>query len=172
MFPQCPSDSYWATSSIDRSKTPIQFRFNYDSVPNWPQAAAIALVEKLKKEEAVDNSRVYITGLSMGGMGTFEAVYRNPGMFAAAAPICGGGNEGLYNEKVKETSFRVFHGDADAVVKVDLSRNMVARLKELKVPVEYIEYPGVNHNSWDNAFAEPDFMSWLFQHKLKPKKKK
>lgn len=172
VFPQCPSDSYWATSSIDRSKNPIQFRFNYDSIPNWPQAAAIALVEKLKLEESIDNSRVYITGLSMGGMGTFEAVYRNPGLFAAAAPICGGGNETLYNDKVKETAFRVFHGDADAVVKVDLSRNMVARLKELKVPVEYIEYPGVNHNSWDNAFAEPDFMSWLFQHKIKPKKKK
>ncbi len=172
VFPQCPSDSYWATSSIDRSKNPIQFRFNYDSIPNWPQAAAIALVEKLKLEESIDNSRVYITGLSMGGMGTFEAVYRNPGLFAAAAPICGGGNETLYNDKVKETAFRVFHGDADAVVKVDLSRNMVARLKELKVPVEYIEYPGVNHNSWDNAFAEPDFMSWLMKHKIKPRKKK
>jgi len=172
VFPQCPSDSYWATSSIDRTKNPIQFRFNYDSVPNWPQAAAVALVEKLKKEESVDNSRVYITGLSMGGMGTFEAVYRNPGLFAAAAPICGGGNETLYTDKVKETSFRVFHGDADAVVKVDLSRNMVARLKELKVPVEYIEYPGVNHNSWDNAFAEPDFISWLMKHQLKTKKKK
>jgi len=171
VFPQCPSDSYWATSSIDRSKNPIQFRFNYDSIPNWPQAAAIELVEKLKKEEAVDKSRVYITGLSMGGMGTFEAVYRNPGLFAAAAPICGGGNESLYSDKVKETAFRVFHGDADAVVKVDLSRNMVARLKELNVPVEYIEYPGVNHNSWDNAFAEPDFISWLFKHQLKEKKK-
>ena len=108
----------------------------------------------------------------MGGMGTFEAVYRNPGLFAAAAPICGGGNETLYTDKVKETSFRVFHGDADVVVKVDLSRNMVTRLKELKVPVEYIEYPGVNHNSWDNAFAEPDFISWLMKHQLKPKKKK
>jgi acetyl esterase/lipase len=52
-------------------------------------------------------------------------------------------------------------------VNVDLSRKMVARLKELKVPVEYIEYKGVNHNSWDNAFAEPTFMSWLFQHQLK-----
>lgn len=172
VFPQCPSDSYWATSSIDRSKNPIQFRFNYDSIPNWPQAAAIALVEKLKQEESIDNNRVYITGLSMGGMGTFEAVYRNPGLFAAAAPICGGGNETLYNDKVKETAFRVFHGDADGVVKVDLSRNMVTRLKELKVPVEYIEYPGVNHNSWDNAFAEPDFISWLMKHQLKPKKKK
>jgi predicted peptidase len=172
VFPQCPSNSFWATSSIDRTKTPTQFRFNYDSLPSWPQEAATALVKKLAVEESVDKSRIYITGLSMGGMGTFEAVYRNPDLFAAAAPICGGGNDSLYNNSVKKTSFRVFHGNADAVVNVDLSRKMVARLKELKVPVEYIEYPGVNHNSWDNAFAEPTFMSWLFQQSMKPNKKK
>jgi predicted peptidase len=172
VFPQCPSNSFWATSSIDRNKTPTQFRFNYDSLPNWPQEAATALVKKLADEESVDKSKIYITGLSMGGMGTFEAVYRNPDLFAAAAPICGGGNDSLYNNSVKKTSFRVFHGNADAVVNVDLSRKMVARLKELKVPVEYIEYPGVNHNSWDNAFAEPTFMSWLFQQSMKPNKKK
>lgn len=172
VFPQCPSNSYWATSSIDRTKSPIKFRFNYDSVPSWPQAAATALVNKIADEESVDKGRIYITGLSMGGMGTFEAVYRNPTLFAAAAPICGGGNDSLYNNSVKKTAFRIFHGDADVVVNVDLSRKMVSRLKELKVPVEYIEYPGVNHNSWDNAFAEPSFMSWLFQHSLKPNKKK
>ncbi len=109
--------------------------------------AATALVNKIGNEESVDKGRIYITGLSMGSMGTFEAVYRNPNLFAAAAPICGGGN-------------------------VDLSRKMVARLKELKVPVEYIEYPGVNHNSWDNAFAEPTFMSWLFQHQMVTDKKR
>ncbi len=172
VFPQCPSNSYWATSSIDRSKSPVQFRFNYDSIPNWPQAAANALAKQLANEESVDQSRIYITGLSMGGMGTFESVYRNPNFYAAAAPICGGGNDSLYNNSIKNTAFRVFHGDADAVVSVNLSRKMVARLNELKVPVEYIEYRGVNHNSWDNAFAEPTFMSWLFQHSMKTNKKK
>ena len=172
VFPQCPSNNYWATSTIDRTKSPIQFRYNYDSVANWPQAAATALIKQIAAEESVDQSRIYITGLSMGGMGTFEAVYRNPNLFAAAAPICGGGNDSLYNNSVKQTAFRVFHGAADAVVNVDLSRKMVARLTELKVPVEYVEYPGVNHNSWDNAFAEPNFMSWLFQHKLPPAKKR
>ncbi len=172
VFPQCPSNSFWATSSIDRTKSPVQFRFNYDSIPSWPQAAANALAKQIANEESVDQSRIYITGLSMGGMGTFESVYRNPNFYAAAAPICGGGNDSLYNSSIKNTSFRVFHGDADVVVNVDLSRKMVGRLKELKVPVEYIEYKGVNHNSWDNAFAEPSFMSWLFQHSMKPNKKK
>lgn len=172
VFPQCPTDSYWANSTIDRTKNPIERTFNYSDTAPWPLAAATALVNKIANEESVDKGRMYITGLSMGGMGTFEAVYRNPNLFAAAAPICGGGNDSLYNNTVKKTAFRVFHGDADVVVNVDLSRKMVARLKELKVPVEYIEYPGVNHNSWDNAFAEPTFMSWLFQHQMAPDKKR
>jgi predicted peptidase len=115
VFPQCPSNSFWATSSIDRSKSPVQFRFNYDSIPNWPQAAANALAKQLANEESVDQSRIYITGLSMGGMGTFESVYRNPNFYAAAAPICGGGNDSLYNNSIKNTAFRVFHGDADVL---------------------------------------------------------
>ncbi|WP_295234234.1 alpha/beta hydrolase fold domain-containing protein [Sediminibacterium sp.] len=172
VFPQCPSNSYWSNSTIDRTKNPIERVFNYNDTSSWPLAASSELVKKIAEEESVDKGRIYITGLSMGGMGTFEAVYRNPNLFAAAAPICGGGNDSLYNSSIKNTSFRVFHGDADVVVNVDLSRKMVARLKELKVPVEYIEYKGVNHNSWDNAFAEPSFMSWLFQHSMKPNKKK
>lgn len=172
VFPQCPSNSYWSNSTIDRTKNPIVRTFNYTDTSTWPLAATSELVKKIAEEEAVDKSRIYITGLSMGGMGTFEAVYRNPNLFAAAAPICGAGNDTLYNNSVKNTAFRIFHGDADVVVKVDYSRKMVARLKELKVPVEYIEYPGVNHTSWDNAFAEPNFISWFFQHQLKAEKKR
>ena len=102
----------------------------------------------------------------MGGMGTFETVYRNPGMFAAALPICGGGDTSKYNASVGKTSFWVFHGDMDAAVNVDLSRKMVATLKSLGIPVRYSEYPGVNHNSWDNAFKEPDYLSWMFSKKI------
>ena len=98
----------------------------------------------------------------MGGMGTFEAVYRAPGLFAAAAPICGGGDVARYDKRVRKVPFWVFHGDADAVVGVKQSRDMVAKLKTLRNKVKYTEYPGVNHNSWDNAFAETDFLAWMF----------
>ena len=98
----------------------------------------------------------------MGGMGTFEAVYREPKLFAAAAPICGGGDTKAYSKQSARVPFRIFHGADDAVVAVNLSRDMVGRLKELNASVQYIEYPGVNHNSWDNAFAEPDFLGWFF----------
>lgn len=103
----------------------------------------------------------------MGGMGTFESVYRYPELYAAALPICGGGDAKSYDKRVKKTAFWIFHGADDAVVDVKLSREMLAKLKSLKVENKYSEYPGVNHNSWDNAFAEPAFLSWMFAHKRK-----
>lgn len=162
VFPQCPPESYWASVKIDRSTSPIRLDFDYSREPNWPLVSAMEVVRSLMKDEGVDKKRIYIVGLSMGGMGTFEAVYRHPKLFAAAVPICGGGDTQRY-EKVK-TSFRVFHGEADQVVGVDQSRKMVDALQKLGNDVTYKEYPGVNHNSWDNAFAEPDFLSWLFSH--------
>ena len=101
----------------------------------------------------------------MGGMGTFEAVYRYPKLFAAATPICGGGDSKHYNKRVRKVPFSIYHGDSDVVVGVKESQQMVARLKSLKANVRYKEFPGVNHNSWDNAFAEPDYLSWMFSKK-------
>jgi predicted peptidase len=163
IIPQCPLESSWASIKADRTKQPVKFEFDYTAEPNWPLVAANELVKKIIKEEAVDAKRTYISGLSMGGMGTFESVYRYPGLYTAALPICGGGNTTLYDQRVKKTSFWVFHGAADAVVDVKLSREMVEKLKSLKADVTYSEYPGVHHNSWDNAFAEPDYLKWMFQ---------
>lgn len=163
VFPQCPEDSYWSSVQIDRAKTPLALDFDYTRPANEPLTLAMMLVAELVKTEGVDARRVYITGLSMGGMGTFEAVYRNPGVFAAALPICGGGDTGHYRKV--DTPFWVFHGTDDAVVDVNYSRAMVDRLKELKVKVKYTEYPGVNHNSWDNAFTEKKFLKWMFRKK-------
>jgi predicted peptidase len=167
LIPQCPEDSYWAAVNIDRSAQPLKISFNYNAPPLWPLVAANDLVKKIANEEAVDKSRIYITGLSMGGMGTFESVYRYPDLYAAALPICGGGDTNAYDKRVKKTAFWLFHGAADAVVDVKLSREMLAKLKSLKVKNKYSEYPGVNHNSWDNAFADPAFLSWMFAHKRK-----
>jgi predicted peptidase len=162
IVPQCPTDSYWGNVNLDRSTSPITLGFDYTRAITPPLKNAIGLVQKISKEEAVDSKRIYITGLSMGGMGTFEAVYRYPKLFAAAIPICGGGDTVHYDKRVKKIPFRVFHGDADAVISVNESRSIVKKLEALKVSVIYKEYPAVNHNSWDNAFAEPDFLSWMF----------
>jgi predicted peptidase len=167
VLPQCPEESFWAVTRIDRSVQPFKIDFDYTAQPNWPLAAANELVKKIITEGSVDKSRVYITGLSMGGMGTFESVYRNPDLYAAALPICGGGDVASYDRRVSKTAFWVFHGAADAVVNVKLSQEMVGKLKALKAEVKYSEYPGVNHNSWDNAFAEKDYLSWMLSHKRK-----
>ena len=167
IFPQCPEESFWAAAKIDRSVQPYKIDFDYNAQPTWPLAAANELVKKTINEGSVDKSKVYITGLSMGGMGTFESVYRNPDMYAAALPICGGGDVKNYDKRVTKTAFWVFHGAADAIVNVKLSQQMVDKLKALKAEVKYSEYPGVNHNSWDNAFAEKDYLNWMLQHKKK-----
>jgi len=167
IFPQCPEESFWAVTKIDRTAQPFKIEFNYTAPPNWPLAAANELVKKIMNEEGVDNKQVFITGLSMGGMGTFESVYRYPGMYAAALPVCGGGDVNNYDKRVAKTAFWVFHGAADPVVDVKLSQQMVEKLKALKAEVKYSEYPGVNHNSWDNAFAEKDYLSWMMRHKKK-----
>lgn len=167
VFPQCSADGYWSSVSLDRTQSPLALEFDYNK-PITPQLkAAIELVQLLKQNERVDKSRVYIAGLSMGGMGTFEAVYRYPELFAAAVPICGGADVKAYDKRVSKVPFRVFHGAKDAVVDVKHSQVIVDKLKILDTKVEYIEYPEVNHNSWDNAFAEPDFLSWIFSKKQK-----
>ncbi len=163
VFPQCPRESYWSSVTIDRNSGPLRLSFDYNNPITPPLSDAISLVQRLMEDEAVDTERVYITGLSMGGMGTFEAVHRFPGLFAAALPICGGGDT-LHYKKVR-TPFWVFHGADDSTVDVRYSRTMVKKLGELKMKVKYTEYPGVNHNSWDNAFAEKDFLKWMFRQK-------
>jgi predicted peptidase len=167
LVPQCPEDSYWAAVKIDRSTQPFNITFDYTAPPQWPLVAANELVKKVANEEGVDKSKIYITGLSMGGMGTFESIYRFPDLYAAALPICGGGDTNAYDKRVRKTAFWIFHGADDAVVDVKLSRQMVEKLKSLKTKNQYTEYPGVNHNSWENAFADPAFLSWMFQHKRK-----
>ncbi|MEN9548459.1 MAG: hypothetical protein RIR12_1050 [Bacteroidota bacterium] len=167
VFPQCPTESFWSAVNVDRTVSPVRLQFNYDYPITWPLAAVEKLTRDLIAKEAIDKKRCYVVGLSMGGMGTFEMVYRFPKLFAAAMPICGGGDVIRYDERVKGTNFWIFHGDVDAVVGVNESRAMVEKLKALQVKFTYTEYENVNHNSWDNAFAEPTFISWMFTHKRK-----
>ncbi len=166
VFPQCPRESYWSAVKIDRSENPYTLDFDYAEAPTPALEAVAELVTKLSREEAVDPDRRYVMGLSMGGMGTFEMVYRHPRTFAAAVPICGGGDDSRYDKRVRDVAFWLFHGAADAVVNVEESRAMERRLRELEVrELDYTEYPGVNHNSWDSAFAEPELLPWLFSQK-------
>ena len=112
----------------------------------------------------VDKQRIYIMGLSMGAMGTYDMTIRYPEIFAAAIPICGTVNPTRLSA-AKEVKFRIFHGDADSVVPVSGSHQAYKALKAAGADVKYTEFPGVTHGSWNPAFTLPDFMSWLFSQK-------
>ncbi len=168
VFPQCAKEDYWAKKKY-REKKKIGKRFKFPLNLGRPTRSlhlASLLLHQLIKEEAVDPKRIYIAGLSMGGMGTFEMLARYPKRFAAAIPICGGGNPNHTFYYAKNTALWIFHGDEDSVVGVRHSRRMSKQLKRFNANVKYTEYEGVDHLSWVPAFKEPDFLEWMFSKQL------
>lgn len=164
VFPQCPADKYWAPSS-----RPEKFEKEYfplDEEVSQPLGMVERLLSQLVSEYPIDTDRIYVIGLSMGGMGTYDIVCRNPDTFAAAVAICGAVNEQRLHQINSKTNFRLYHGDEDSVVPVFFSREAYKALKESGKRVEYFEFPGVNHGSWNPAFNQPDFISWIYNHTL------
>lgn len=125
---------------------------------------ALKMVDNLCKTAPIDTDRIYLTGLSMGGYGTWSLAAAEPGRWAAIVPICGGGNPKLV-EKFKDIPCWCFHGDKDEGVKVTRSREMIDALKAAGANPKYTEYPGVGHNSWDKAYGTPELYTWLFEQK-------
>ena len=110
---------------------------------------------------AVISRGLYVTGMSLGGYGTWDIIGRRPEAFAAAVPICGGGNISKAPLMVK-TAVWAFHGDQDELVNVSESRRMIEAIKKAGGEPRYTEYKGVGHNSWERAFAEQDLLPWMF----------
>ena len=131
-----------------------------------PGRLAVELVESIQKEYSIDPNRLYITGLSMGGFGTWDIITRHPDMFAAAVPICGGGDP-TKADKIAKLPIWVFHGGADNVVNPERSREMVEAIKKAGGNAKYTEYPKVGHNSWVKAYQDADMHNWLFEQKRK-----
>jgi predicted peptidase len=127
---------------------------------------ALDILAEVQKEYKTDSKRVYLTGLSMGGFGTWGLAAKYPEKWAAIVPICGGGDP-KSAEKIKDVPCWCFHGDADTAVKVDQSRAMVKALEAAGGKPKYTEYPGVGHNSWDKAYATKELYEWLLMQKLK-----
>ena len=125
-----------------------------------------ALMVSLEKNYRIDTTRRYVGGLSMGGMGTFELVSRNPDYFAAAFPICGGANP-YWAPLLQKTPLWIFHGERDDEVWVEHSKKIYKALMKINAPVKLSLYPELKHNSWHNAFADPELMQWLFSQQKK-----
>ena len=138
--PQCPASSWWE---------PLPLK---------------VLLEEVQEKYRVDPDRVYLTGLSMGGFGTWDLAVRYPERFAAIAPICGGGKP-LLADRIKNVPVWVFHGDADPVVAVKQSDEMVEALKRVGADVKYTRYPGVGHDSWTATYDNAELYQWFLSHR-------
>ncbi len=127
---------------------------------------ALAILDEVVKKYNGDSKRVYLTGLSMGGYGTWSLAVAHPDRWAAIVPICGGGDPSKA-ETIKDIPTWVFHGDADTAVKVEKSRDMIAAIKKAGGKPNYTEYLDVPHNSWDKAYATKELYTWLLEQKAK-----
>src|SRR5690606_36401614 len=145
IFPQCPQNDFWANMKVRDDKADSLGRYGIRSTEE--AGPALSLVEKMidsiATAQQVDTQQIYLGGLSMGGMGTYELLWRKPHFFAAAFPICGAGDPDKVELYAKKFPIWVFHGAADNVVPVSNSRLMVNALKKAGARVQYTEYPGV-----------------------------
>jgi len=169
IFPQCPLNDLWAyfeteTDSVGHVSRAI---FPFRKEPTPVTFMLKQLLDSLSSLSFVDATRIYIGGLSQGGMGVFDMIARYPEIFAAAFPICGAGKTPTADKFAKQTAIWIFHGADDDVVPVYFSRQFFHRLKKDGADVQYTEYPGVKHNSWVNAFQEKDLLPWLFSKSKK-----
>ena len=125
----------------------------------------IELIHKTIKDYPIDTNRIYITGLSMGGYGTYDAMIRNPELFAAAVPVCGGADTSKA-ASIAHIPMWIFHGAEDPSVSSQFSINMVEALEKAGAHPGFTLYPEVGHFSWLHAYSDPLMMEWLFrQHK-------
>ena len=138
--PQCPTEYVW------RGKKMLQ--------------AVESLILKIIKNYRIDKTRVYVTGLSMGGYGTWALAARRPELFAAAVPICGGGDPATVNV-LKNLPIWVFHGGLDGVVLPEESEKMVRALERAGGKVRYTLYPKAYHDSWTETYDNPALYDWM-----------
>jgi predicted peptidase len=151
LAPQCPLGKRWA---------PEDWYAKLES----PASEVIDLIDSLVAHQAIDPNRIYLMGLSMGGFGTWYLITRFPNKFAAAVPICGGGD---WNQAktISHIPLWVFHGKKDEIVLPEQSRKMVHALKKEGAKPRYTEYKRIGHESWIPALNEPDLLPWLFRQK-------
>ncbi len=156
--PQCPAGRRWA--ELDWSR-PAKAG---PEPPPEPLQLALDLVDKLVADLPVDRSRIYVTGLSMGGFGTWAAIARRPEFFAAAIPICGGGDPATA-PKLKNLPIWAFHGDNDHTVPSQRTTAMIDAIRKAGGTPKLTLYPGVGHDSWTRTYSDPAVLAWFFSQR-------
>jgi predicted peptidase len=159
--PQCPEKISW--SNFSRTKNPTETRLQ--PTASRPMELLMGLIKQLIKTMPVDTNRIYITGLSMGGFGTYDAIERYPHLFAAAVPVCGGGDPSLA-ASIAHLPIWIYNGAEDPAVNPLYSLDMLNALTKAGAHPGFTQYPEVGHFSWIGAYSDPLMMEWLFrQHK-------
>jgi predicted peptidase len=144
LAPQCPEGRWWPEP--------------------WMIETVYELLLEIKRNYRIDEERIYLTGLSMGGFGTWHLAISHPEEFAAIAPICGGGIPWLACN-IQHLPVWAFHGARDDVVSIEKSREMVKALQECDADVKFTVYPDATHDSWTQTYENPDLYSWFLKHK-------
>ena len=162
LAPQCPKERRWG--SLDFRKD----QWRYTEEPIAEMEAVLGMLERTMKNQPIDADRVYLTGLSMGGYGSWELAAREPGLFAAVAPICGAGDTEAA-DRLTDIPLWAWHGDQDGAVPVERSREMIEAIKKAGGEPRYTELEGVGHNSWTPAYQRgkhaDGLIPWMFEQR-------
>jgi predicted peptidase len=159
--PQCPAGQSWSNFSENEKTKELRLLPN----ASRPLELVVELIKQLVKTLPVDTSCIYITGLSMGGYGTFDAIARYPNLFAAALPVCGGG-DATKASTIAHIPTWIVHGADDPAVSPLYALQMLTALTNAGARPGFTQYPEVGHFSWIGAYSDPLILGWLFrQHK-------
>ena len=158
--PQCPANMNWSNFNRDRNSTQMSLL----PAAAKPMQLLIELIGQLKKTLRIDTTRIYITGLSMGGFGTYDAIMRYPNLFAAAVPVCGGGDVSKA-PAIAHIPTWIFHGAEDPSVSPIYSLEMLQALTKAGAHPGFTQYPEVGHFSWLGAYSDPMMIEWLFRQR-------
>lgn len=141
LAPQCPENTWWDTQAI------------------------YFLIKEIVQKYKIDESRIYLTGLSMGGWGTLKLAGEHPEMFAAVAPVCAPTDRVMLANihNYKEMNIKIYHGGMDNVVLPENAFNFWMALHPVNPKAELIVFPNDNHNSWDSTYSNPEFYQWMLQ---------
>jgi predicted peptidase len=156
--PQCPAGRWWVPVDLE-TMTPAG-----PEEPNARLDALMELLDELLAAHPIDPDRVYLTGISMGGFGTWSLLAGHPDKFAAAIPVCGGGHPDAA-KTFPHVPVWAFHGAKDEVVPVLRSREMIDALREAGGSPGFTVYPDVAHDSWTATFRDPEVLRWMFAHR-------
>ena len=167
LVPQCPEDSQWVLTPWENGNYCIE------TTPESPGLETLCmLIDECRDFYNIDDDRIYVTGLSMGGFGTWDLLSRHGARFAAGIPVCGGGDPS-YAPLLKRIPIRIFHGSEDGSVPVSGSRQMFAAIRrEGGTLVDYTEFDGEGHGIWDKVYEDRENIDWLYAQNLAERRKK